>query len=311
MSTEHPPTIIAGCDGGDRGRQAVALARTLAGLTASRLLIVGVYPHPGLPFPPPVAGGREDEHRSMERALREVRQELAPDARILAVPGLSPAHALCSTAERRGASALVVGSRHEPARRMGDADHALQVLRSAALPVLVARDDRPAPNELRRIAVGFDGSASSRDALAVAARLAHDADAHLTVVSTLTPEVPDWWLRGTSSVDAEILEHFRVTRSRELGKAAEETLRGLPPVDMTHELPQGEVVAELLAAAGASDLLVLGSRRWGAVGRLVLGTVSEAVVRESGCATLVVPRRRGRGSVLPELAVGVGSRRGG
>jgi nucleotide-binding universal stress UspA family protein len=304
MSTEDPRTIIAGCDGGDRGRQAVALACTLAGLTAARLLIVGVYPHPALPFPPPIAH-REDERRRMEQALRAVRDELAPQARIFAVPGLSPAHALCDTAELKEASTIVVGSRHQPAARMGDADHALQVLRSAKASVLVAPDDRPAPSALRRITVGFDGGASSRDALAVAARLAHDAGGSLTVLSAIPPEVSDWWFQG-SSLDREIIEHHRQTRGRELEDAAHETLRGLAPVDAAHELPQGDAVTQLVDASASADLLVLGSRRWGALGRLVLGTVSEAVVRESRCPTLVVPRPHGRGSASVDGAVHAG-----
>jgi nucleotide-binding universal stress UspA family protein len=310
MSTEDSPTIIAGCDGGDRGRQAVALGSTIARLTGARLLIAGVYPHPGLPFPPPL-GHREDQRHPMETALRAIRDELAPEARTLAAPGFSPAHALCEVAEREGATTIVVGSRHAPARRMGDADHALQVLRSAPASVLVAPDDRPAPEALRRIVVGFDGSASSRDALAVAARLAHAADASLTLLSAISPEISAWWLQGASSLDAEIIDRYRRTRGRELEDAAAETLRDLPSVDTTHELPQGDAVAQLLAGSASADLLVVGSRRWGALGRLVLGTVSEAVVRESRCPTLVVPRRHGKGSVAVELsAVPAGDRAG-
>jgi nucleotide-binding universal stress UspA family protein len=311
MPTEDSSTVIAGCDGGERGRQAVALGRTIAGLTGARLLIVGVYPHPGLPFPPPLAH-REDERHRMESALRGVQDELAPEAHVAAVAGLSPAHALCEVAEQKSAATIVVGSRHAPARRMGDADHALQVLRSAPAAVLVAPDDRPAPEELRRIAVGFDGTASSRDALAAAARLARSAGASLMLLSAVAPEVSAWWLEGAASLDREIVERYRLTRGRELDDAAKETLRDLPAVETTHELLQGDAVAQLIAASASADLLVVGSRRWGALGRLVLGTVSEAVVRESRCPTLVVPRRRhGKGSVAMEsTAVGAGGRAG-
>jgi hypothetical protein len=92
VSTQESPTIIAGCDGAHRGRQAVVLGRTLAGLSGARLLVVGVYPHPALPFPPPL-GHRDDERRRTEEAVRAVPDELSPDARAVAVPGFSPAHA--------------------------------------------------------------------------------------------------------------------------------------------------------------------------------------------------------------------------
>ena len=143
MPTTHTSSIIAACDGADRGRQAVALGRIIAEATGAQLTIAAVYPHPGLPFPPPVAHHVDERHRA-HRAIRAVRDDLAPGARTVVVPGLSPAHALCKLADDEGASMIVVGSRHAAAeRRMADADHALQVLRSAQAAVLVAPDDRP------------------------------------------------------------------------------------------------------------------------------------------------------------------------
>jgi len=304
----RPRTIIAGCDGDDRGRQAVVFGRTLAGLLGDRLLIVAVYPHPAVPFPPPLVA-RGDERRRADQAIRAVRDELAPEARALAVPGFSPAQALCEVAERERASAIVVGSRHPSRRRMGDADHALQVLRSASAPVFVVPEDRPAPAALQRIVAGFDGSSSAREAIAVAARLAQAAGAHLTVLSALPPEVEAWWLASPASLDAEILEHHRAAREAELRQAAGEVLREHPGVDASLVVEHGHPVPRLLAAGEEADLLVVGSRRWGAIGRLVLGTVSEAVVRESPCPTLVVPVARGSASAAAKPGAGVAAGR--
>jgi nucleotide-binding universal stress UspA family protein len=142
------------------------------------------------------------------------------------------------------------------------------------------------------------------DALSVAARLAHAAGASLRIVSAILPEVADWWFRGETSIDAQI-ERYRAARCEELERAAEETLRDGPDIDATHVMPQGDPVKELLAASADADLLVVGSRRWGALGRLVLGTVSEAVVREIRCPTLVVPRRHGAEPAVAELAAGM------
>ena len=38
------------------------------------------------------------------------------------------------------------------------------------------------------------------------------------------------------------------------------------------------------------DLLVIGSRRWGAAARVLVGSTGEAVLHDAGCAVLVVPR---------------------
>jgi nucleotide-binding universal stress UspA family protein len=38
------------------------------------------------------------------------------------------------------------------------------------------------------------------------------------------------------------------------------------------------------------DLLVIGSRRWGPLARLLLGSTGEALARDAGCPLLVAPR---------------------
>jgi hypothetical protein len=46
----------------------------------------------------------------------------------------------------------------------------------------------------------------------------------------------------------------------------------------------------LILASENLDLLVLGSRRWGPVKRLALGSTSERVIRHTACPVLVPPR---------------------
>ena len=52
----------------------------------------------------------------------------------------------------------------------------------------------------------------------------------------------------------------------------------------------GDPAGELILASEDLDLLVLGSRRWGPVRRLALGSTSEHVIRHAGCPVLVPPR---------------------
>ena len=53
----------------------------------------------------------------------------------------------------------------------------------------------------------------------------------------------------------------------------------------------GHPAEELIRADEGLDLLVLGSRRWGPVRRLALGSTSERVIRDAACPVLVPPRR--------------------
>jgi len=71
-----------------------------------------------------------------------------------------------------------------------------------------------------------------------------------------------------------------------------EAVAGLPPE--LRALPvyeRGEPVEKLLAqAAEGMDLLVLGSRGFGPVLRLLIGSVAGEVIRDAPCPVLVMPR---------------------
>ena len=70
----------------------------------------------------------------------------------------------------------------------------------------------------------------------------------------------------------------------------------------------GNPAGELILASEDLDLLVLGSRRWGPVKRLALGSTSERVIRHTACPGLVPPRGADsehdeRDAALDEVAV--------
>jgi nucleotide-binding universal stress UspA family protein len=62
----------------------------------------------------------------------------------------------------------------------------------------------------------------------------------------------------------------------------------------------GDPGYEMRAFSEALDLLVVGSRRWGPVARIVTGGVGETLVADAACSVLIVPRpapARGAGGV--------------
>ena len=81
----------------------------------------------------------------------------------------------------------------------------------------------------------------------------------------------------------------------EYQEALDRALAGLPDgVQATGELLYGEVVDELsVVGERGVDLLVCGSRGYGPVRRVLLGTVSSALVRQASVPVLVVPRGGG------------------
>ena len=76
MPTTDTTSIIAACDGAERGRQAVVLGRIIAEATGARLTIAAVYPHPGLPFPPLVTDHIDERRRADPRSAPFVTSSL-------------------------------------------------------------------------------------------------------------------------------------------------------------------------------------------------------------------------------------------
>ena len=66
----------------------------------------------------------------------------------------------------------------------------------------------------------------------------------------------------------------------------------------------GNPAGELILASEGLDLLILGSRRWGPVRRLALGSTSERVIRHSACPVLVPARRRRERGRVARCAAG-------
>jgi nucleotide-binding universal stress UspA family protein len=122
--------------------------------------------------------------------------------------------------------------------------------------------------QTRRILVGYDDSDAARRALDRAADLAGYGST-LTVVSVS---------RNGGGVAREALESAR-----------EHLLRR--HVSATYLQPAGDPAETIVGEAEnlGADLVVVGRRGGGSLRRLVLGSVSNAVVRGAPCDVLVVP----------------------
>ena len=66
--------------------------------------------------------------------------------------------------------------------------------------------------------------------------------------------------------------------------------------DVGGRVLEGDAAAELAAASAEVDLLVVGSRGYGPVRRVLLGSVSRELVRSAACPVVVLPRDVAAGS---------------
>ena len=158
-------------------------------------------------------------------------------------------------------------------------------LHGAECPVIVAPPgfaDRDLP--LQTIGVGFDGSPESRAAVELARDIAAAAGARLKVIRVLEPPPPggpalgydaDWAQRARS--DAKRSGRTR-RRARRAGRSA------------TGGVVTGDPATELAYAGNDLDLLVTGSRNYGPVRRLMLGSTSTKLVHGAPCPVLVLTR---------------------
>lgn len=279
--------ILAGVDGSPGSRDAATLADALATATGASLELVGVFCDPRVRLP-----GRAhrdpDAIAAMEAAVLEVRDACAPGAATRVITDHSPARGLQHAAEQAGASLLVVGSSAGGERGCVRAGRsARQTMRSAPCPVLVAaRADGPVG--IGRIVVGVDGSTESRLALETARDLASACRAHLHAVAVVDDRLPASHVPGGVIVD---LADWERIVAAERAHAEELLARLVPEADrVSTEVREGDPADGLVAAAIGADLLVVGSRRWGRLNRVVLGSTSEDLVAIAPCSVLVVVR---------------------
>lgn len=133
-----------------------------------------------------------------------------------------------------------------------------------------------------------DGSECADRALAHAAELCRDRGARL-VVLTVRPVVPipALWLSSAAmalEVDAQAMEHARAALAAEVRRVT-----GYSRVEL--EVAVGDVVTEILRVAGecAADVLVVGTHGLRGLDRLMLGSVTERLLRKATRPVLVVP----------------------
>jgi nucleotide-binding universal stress UspA family protein len=273
--------IIVGHDLHDGGDDALALGRLLAAPSGAHLVVAGVFPTGIVPrgFE---ARWREEEER-VAGEIQSIADEAAAEAE--AFPSGSPARGLHDLAEERDSDLIVVGSsRHSELGQILAGNVGLGLLHGSPCAVALAprgyRDH--APRELGALTVGVDGSDESGLALRAAISLAEASGAGLRLVAVA---VPPPVLRGGRGAGRgpgyEALKDAIEDQMREQLSAAAASIPD--EVSATATLVSGDPAERLVEAAADGGILILGSRAYGPVRRVLLGSVSSALVRSAPC----------------------------
>jgi nucleotide-binding universal stress UspA family protein len=273
--------LLVAIDDSAHARDALELARVLCTATDSSVLLVHVL-YAG-PMPMEFALLPEEEARKAAPLFDRAREVLAGvEVETRAYGGGSPAAIITSLSEQEELDGIVLGSPHRHGLdRLFAGSVAISVLNGARTDVFVAPPGYVdgAHDGLKTVAIGYLGTPESKVALYRARDLV-EPGGEIKLMTVVEPPTPLSFAGPDVTIptdpEAVIAEGLSLLPRR----MAVETRRLV-----------GAAAPELeKACAQGIDLLVLGSRGYGPVMRVLLGSVSGHVFRHAPCPLLVVRR---------------------
>lgn len=287
-------TILFATDLSQSGRDAFAVACALAREGASRLIVLyvdeplptldqgTVYGEMGVPIVLPRELPAETPTPERLRALFVPGAPVAVDYEVRTGDARTE---ILKTAEESNCDLLVLGTHGRSGfGRLLMGSVAEVVMRHAHCPTLTVRSGAAltTPREIHTILVPTDFTRHSEAALRVARGLARDYGAKLVIVHVIEPEL-------VPATPNEMV--YRFEAGHDALDAVRERAEGTDlKLSVDTQLRQGDPATEILAAADEvrCDLIVTGSHGRTGLGRLFMGSVAEAVMRQAVCPVLTV-----------------------
>ncbi|WP_435005476.1 universal stress protein [Tundrisphaera lichenicola] len=287
-------TILVAADFSERSKSAFRFACSLAEETKTRIFVLHVAEEP-------FSGGllermapRKVTDRTKQNALEEwLREEYSPDRPIEVEyridAGIITDQILRLTHEA-GADLIVLGTHgRSGVRRILAGSVAEAILHRAGCSVLALHTpglDRPTDESIRVMLHPTDFSDRSDAALRVARLIARDHGARLLLLYVEPIDFVAGVALGAPLNPIGYHEPLMHLRAKVDGRDLKY------PVEMQCE--QGDPATQILRVAEQirCDLIILGSHGRTALGRLLMGSVAEAVLRRSSCPSLIIKPTR-------------------
>lgn len=297
----RPQTVLVGVDGSPTSRQTLDWAAAFAKRMGWALHLMCVY---SIQQIAPTAGAVLEsgyvpyDEAAVRDAVRTVVQRAKKHAQSFGVPVTAaaavgdPAGTLVEMSKDYGLAVVGArGNRGLSSRFLGSVSSAMPA--HATCPVLVVPHSANPPHQIRRIVVGYDGSAGARAALEAAIEQAKAWDADIIAVAGV-PAGP------VSGALAYMPQHTPPQQSNhdqvydqvkaDFDHAMSRFEVAHPGVRIRRVLLDGSGAELLVEFSRQADLVVVGSRGRGGFKGLLLGSTSQAVLHHASCPVLVVPR---------------------
>ena len=270
--------VLVGVDGTATGRDAIALGDVLyepsGQLTLAHVVLRSTPTYQNFH-----ATRAWSESRTM---LERERQATGVAADLTGMASSSVGSGLHQLTKDCGADLLVVGSCSRGlAGRVLVGDDTRASLNGASCAVAIAPDGyADDPQDIRTVGVAYNDTPEAEAALAIARSLAaeHRATVRALTAVSLSSGAARWDPFGAGS--GEMIDWLQY--------AAKDRLRSLDGVE--GRVAVGLPGDELTAFSDEVDLLVVGSRSYGPLRRLMFGSTSAHLARTARCPLLVLPR---------------------
>ena len=282
--------IVIGIDDRPSARDALTLGRWLATAEHEELLLAWVHPYDQLPSLLDEGDEVQAVRAAIEAMAADITATLPAELRsaLRLVSGRSAAEGLQRVADREQASLIVLGaSERAGIGRIAPGATARRLLAGSTVPVAIAPRGYSDEHEQPPVSgVGFDGGPEAQEALDWAASLSRNIGGHLRLIAVHEP-----FAFSDVSPGAFPIESVGQALRRQLRDEAESAVTRLAvSADVGAKFRDGDPASQLVAESTDVDVLVMGSRGWGPVRAVLLGSVSDAVVAQSAAPVIVVPR---------------------
>lgn len=274
--------ILVAVDESQAGMRALHWALGFAEVTGSTVEAVRAWAYPNLP------GDGLDIPDSMDRKvhqeLKAAVRSLAPVVQVVTTVLRGPAGpTLLAHIEQEHPSLVVTGRRGPDTPRTILGSVSRRIVEQAWTPVaVVSGDEHDVGLRLRNIVVGVDGSPHANRALDWATDLALHSGAALVLVNAATIE-PEGFDTVTAKLNSsEVVLEEAAARVKRQGVHAE-----------TVSVPaDARLAVEQVAEQRNADLVIVGTRGLGTLGKMILGSVASYLAQHVQRPVIVIPGDR-------------------